>query len=271
MRALPVFEGRLLRADLFPGGGAGLFVTFRQRLDLPRGFDAPRPVRTFTEAGFAHLHCQARDNDWYVNAETASFAAALADCAAGQPRRIAMGFSMGGYAALRFAAALRLDRAVLVSPQVSIHPETVPWDRRFHAHAEGFDPVAGDLARHGRPALEGVILADPFRRADLRNAQAIRALFPGLALARLAGGGHPASAVLRAGGRFGALQRCLTAPEFDPGRLVRLHRRVRGGVPAYWQELAALAERHGRRPLAARCRDRAAQLARGLDDAPARS
>lgn len=260
MEALRVFDGDRLRADLFAPEGERLYVTFRQRIDAPGAFDPPRPARTFIEAGLAHLHCQSRWNDWYVNGETAAFEAALAAVAAPRIRAIAMGFSMGGYAALRFARALRLDRVVLVSPQVSIHPEAVPWDRRFRRFAGEFDSVAGDLGRVAAPDLDGLVLADPFRPEDMWNAGAIRTLFPRLALARMAGAGHPASRILRAGGRFGALQRALLAERPDPGRVIRLHRESRRGTALYWRELSAVAAARGRPELSARAGAEAERL-----------
>ncbi|WP_417523488.1 alpha/beta fold hydrolase [Marinovum sp.] len=259
-----LFDGALIRATLFNPGQKTLFVSFRQRLAAPGQFDDPRPVRSITAAGMSHLHLQSRWNDWYINDETTALEAALRAHAAGYDDACAMGFSMGGYAAFRFAEALRLRRVIAVSPQYSIAPEHVPFDRRYRDCAGGFDADLGDLSTRGTD-LQGVILADPFRPMDIRNAALISAAFPQVSLVRLAGGGHPATGVLREGGRFGKLQAQLTKKQVPAVRITMLHRRSRRQSPKYWRHLAAQAEKSGRRALAARALARA----EALDAAPA--
>ncbi|AKO96186.1 hypothetical protein MALG_00995 [Marinovum algicola DG 898] len=260
MRSETLFDGALLRATLFNPGQRGLFVSFRQRLAEPGHFGDPRPVRSFTNAGMSHLHLQSRWNDWYINPETEALEAALVGHAAGYDDACAMGFSMGGYAAFRFAAALRLRRIIAVSPQFSISPRQVPFDRRYRDCASGFDDVLGDLSPRGAP-VQGVILADPFRSLDIRNAALIAMAFAGMRIARLAGGGHPATAVLRDAGRFGKLQAQLGKPRVPVRRIVMLHRNARRRSPTYWRHLAAQAEKTGRHALARTARARAATLA----------
>lgn len=259
MKSDRVFDGGLIRAELFNPDGAQLFVSFRQRLGEPGSFDTPRPVRSFTSQGMAHLHLQARWNDWYINGETEALETALRALTARFDRVVAMGFSMGGYAALRFAAALRLDQLIAVSPQYSIARDHVPFDRRYRDCAGGFVPDLGDLAPRGTP-VGGVILADPFRPLDLRNAELICAAFPGLRIARLAGGGHPASRVIREGGRFAKLQAQLTKPRVPLRRITMIHRNSRRDSPRYWRHLAAQARKSGRLALAERAEARGAAL-----------
>lgn len=259
MKAERLFDGALIRADLFNPDGEGLFVSFRQRLAEPGAFDIPRPVRSFTSQGMAHLHLQARWNDWYINDETEALEEALQGVSRGFDTVLAMGFSMGGYAALRFAGALRLTRLIAVSPQYSIHEAAVPFDRRYRDCSAGFDPALGDLAGRGT-AVQGVILADPFRPLDLRNAELICAAFPGLRIARLAGAGHPASRVIREGGKFGKLQAQLTKTRVPLRRIVTLHRNSRRQSPRYWRHLAAQARKSGRAALAERAEAQSAAL-----------
>lgn len=255
-----VFDGAHLRATLFNPDAPDLFVSLRQRIDEDGAFDAPAPVRTFTDHGFAHLHLQTRTNDWFVNGDTPGLDAALAKLAPRYESVRGIGFSMGGYGLLRFARALRLGQALLVSPQVSIHPDVVPWDRRYRQHAAGFDRALGDLARHGLPDLRGLVIFDPFRPLDRRNAEMIGALHPKMRAARLGCGGHPATRVIRSGGRFGALQRMLRKGWLGPGRVTALHRGLRASSPVYWRHLAGQAERSGRPALAAEARRRQTAL-----------
>lgn len=243
-----LFDGDRLRASLFAEGGeAGLFVTFRHRLDADGAFSEARPLQKARGAGLAHLYLQSRVNDWYVNPETAALAAALAPLARRYRQRLAMGFSMGGYAALRFAGALGLQRVVLISPQVSIDPARVPWDPRYRDSAGGFDPVAGDLARHPAPGLAGLVIFDPFRPLDARHARMIAALHPGLLPTRFGFGGHPATRVLGEGPGVGPLQARLIDGSLNREGALALHRRARRSSEFYRARLRqVLAARSGR-------------------------
>lgn len=243
-----VFDGNRLRASLFAAGGeAGLYVTFRHRVEADGDFSPARPVRHALAAGFAHLHIQSRRNDWFVNPETADLEAALAALAPAYARKRALGLSMGGYGALRFAGVLGLERAVAVSPQVSIHPAEVPWDPRYHADAGGWKAALGDLARHPAPGLTGAVLVDPSRPLDLRHARLAAGLFPGLALCRLGFGGHPAAQVLNEAVGIGRLHALLLAGEDSRARLTALHRGARRQSDRYRARLdRALAARAGR-------------------------
>ncbi|SLN24487.1 alpha/beta hydrolase [Roseisalinus antarcticus] len=242
-----IFDGDLIRADVFQPGKPRLIVTFRQRVARPGHFDAPRPTLSFTGRGYAHLHLQSLRNDWYVNAETEALEDCLAAFARPYRRVVAMGFSMGAYAAFRYSRALRLMQVIAVSPQVSVAPSVVPFDRRYRSESAGFDPERGDLARHGAAELGGALLYDPLRPMDRVHARMLGEIFPQLRLCRLAGGGHPATQVLTAGGRFGQLQRQLFRGPPDPAAIVALHRATRHGSPVYRRHIAdALRLRAGR-------------------------
>lgn len=246
MRQARVFDGDRLRAVLFNPGKTQLFVSFRQRVDDPGRFADPRPVRSFLRKGYSHLHLQSRLNDWFINSETSALEAELEVLTARFERVVAMGFSMGGYGALRFARALRLDHLIAVSAQYSISPDHVPFDRRYRDCSAEFDADLGDLSGRGNRA-QGVLLADPFRPVDLLNAQMIATVFPNLRVMRLAGGGHPATQIIREGGKFGALQRQLLNGPVDARRVSGLHRAARRSSAKYWDRLARATEaRSGR-------------------------
>ncbi|MBK0326512.1 alpha/beta hydrolase [Rhodobacteraceae bacterium F11138] len=259
-----VFDGHLLRATLFNPDGARLFVSFRQRVADAGDFTEPTPVAAFADHGHAHLHLQSRWNDWYINAETEALETTLRALSSRYRAVRAMGFSMGGYAALRFAAALRLGQVVLVSPQVSIHPAAVPWDGRYADCAGVFDPDLGCLARRAGPELAGVLAYDPFRWRDRRNAREISALFPGLELCALAGGGHPATQIIRLGGSFGRIQIRLRQDRLDRRWVVQEHRKLRSDSAVYWSRLSKYANTR-RRPALADTAGRVADLLKASD------
>jgi hypothetical protein len=234
-----LFDGAHLRASLFASGGeSGLVVTFRHRLGEPGAFSPASPLARARGAGMAHLYLQSRANDWFVNPETPALEAALAPLVRRHARRVAIGFSMGGYGALRFAGVLGLQQVLLISPQVSIDPADVPWDPRYRADAGGFDPDLGDLARRAVPGLRGLLIFDPFRPLDARHADRIGGLFPALHLTRFALGGHPATRVLGEGAGVGPLTARLIEGGVNRRDALALHRRARRGSQLYRSKLA---------------------------------
>jgi hypothetical protein len=254
-----VFEGELLRAHLWRPDRptSALYVTFRQWMPEPGRFDDPGPVRRALTAGLAHLHLQSRWNDWFLNRETAALESALKTVRARFLTARALGFSMGGYAALRFSIALRLNQVLLVSPQVSL---LLPEEDRY-PEADRFDPQAGDLATHARRDLKGVVAFDPTHALDRLHAGRITGLLPGIQRAPLSFGGHPGTAAIGQAGGFRALQRLSLSSRLQGRDVVHLHRDLRQVSARYWRERADRLLRRGKPTLAAQALDRAETLA----------
>lgn len=256
---VPIFDGDHLRASHSQGTRPMVMATFDYRKIGRTDFTPANHSSGYARQGFGQLTVRTRLNDWFINPDTEALESALAGAAAPYRRRQALGYSMGGYGVLRFAAALGLQAAVLVSPQVSIAPGVVPFDRRYLAEGRGFDPVLGDLGPRAVPGMAGLILIDPFVRADLIHARMIQALFPRLSVLRLNFGGHPSIRVLRAEGKAGLVQREAALPRMTGTAIRQAHRDGRRGSAGYWERLARHAA--ARRPaLAALARARAAAL-----------
>ncbi len=246
-----VFDGSHLRADLYAAPSDRLVVTFDFRQHGKTDFSTDAGSDTILRTGAAHLMIRSRRNDWFINAETAALDGTLAVLGLRFVRVGLLGFSMGGYGAFRFAAALGAQTVVSVSPQLTIDPGLMPHDRRYRTEAAGFDPDIGDLARRASGTLRGVIAVDPFAVLDLDHARRLQTLFPRVRLARLAFGDHPATQVLRDTGRGVVVRRLAVDPFPEPGPLLAEHRAARRQSPLYWTRLAkhalsrrpALAER----------------------------
>lgn len=254
-----IFDGDFLQARLWlpDRPTTALYVTFRQWEAEPGQFSESGQVRRALTAGLAHLHVQSRWNDWFLNAETPALEAALHTLRARFMTARALGFSMGGYGALRFSRALRLNQVLLVSPQVSL---LLPEEDRY-PEAAGFDPQAGDLATHARPDLKGVVAFDPTHALDRLHAERITALLPGIRPAKLSFGGHPGTAAIGQAGGFRALQRLSLSSRLRSRDVVLLHRELRRASARYWRERADRLLRRGRASLAAEALDRAEALA----------
>jgi hypothetical protein len=254
-----IFDGDLLQARLWlpDQPTTALYVTFRQWDPDPGQFDDRGRVQRALTAGLAHLHVQSRWNDWFLNRETAALEAALGALRVRFLTARALGFSMGGYGALRFSRALRLNQVLLVSPQVSLH---LPEEDRY-PEAAGFDPVAGDLATHARPDLKGVVAFDPTHALDRLHARKIIALLPGVRPATLPFGGHPGTAAIGQAGGFRNLQRLSLSSRLQARDVVLLHRDLRRTSARYWRERADRLLRRGHSALAAEALTRAETLA----------
>ena len=261
-----LFDGAHLRAAHIAGRRDRLIVTFDFRQTNRAGFGPLTHSSGFARQGYGQVFINTAANDWFINPDTAALEDALRPLAARYASVGLLGYSMGGYGALRFAAALGAGSAVLISPQVSIAPEVVPFDRRYRAEGRRFDAALGDLGPCAVPGLTGLILLDPFVAHDLQHARMITALFPGLGLARLGFGGHPAIRVMRGANAAWWVQRA-AAQEHPAARpILTAHRAARAGSAGYWLRLARHAA--ARRPgIAAAARARAAALVPQRDDA----
>ena len=89
---------------------------------------------------------------------------------------VPFGWSMGGYAALKYGRAVGGDIAIAFSPQISIAPGAVgSFDRRFqrHFHAARHDSMtvrAGDLCHRA------LVVYDPLDAIDRGHATMLAAL-----------------------------------------------------------------------------------------------
>lgn len=257
-----VFDGDHLRASLAPAtdpASRKLMVTFDFRQVGKTDFAPANVSASFAKAGFAQLSIKTRANDWFINPDTRALDSALADLAAHFEEVRCLGYSMGGYGAFRFARALRARSVVAVSPQVSIHPDEVPFDRRYRTESQGFDLAAGSLSERGLSGLEGLVIYDPFVSADRVHAKMLSALFPRLDFARLGFGGHPATRVLRPTGKAWAVQKAALEPGAGRTVVLHAHRQGRRATEGYWRKLADYAM-DGRPHLAHVARAQAARL-----------
>ena len=236
-----VFDGDHLRASLAaaPDGATGkLMVTFDFRQVGKTDFAPANVSASFAKAGFAQLSIKTRANDWFINPDTRGLDSALAELATSFEEVRCLGYSMGGYGAFRFARALRAKSVVAVSPQVSIHPDEVPFDRRYRAESRGFALAEGSLSNRGLDHLEGLVIYDPFVRPDRIHAKSLAALFPRIRFARLGFGGHPATRVLRASGKAWTVQKAALEPGAGQIALLHAHRQGRRATEGYWRKLA---------------------------------
>ncbi|WP_085810587.1 hypothetical protein [Sphingomonas sp. TZW2008] len=234
--------------------GGTLIVTFGSRADdlSPdrAGFAEDFLRRTRIDA----IHVINRSNLWYQYPDIAEALAHVAATARLYDRAITYGSSMGGYAAVRFAAACRADTAIALSPQISVDPRVAPWERRWQADIAHVRFDEAPLV----PAKRQYVFYDPHVGGDARHARAIAAA-GAATLIPVPGGGHPVGALLVETGALQAALRQIIADSFDPAAMLRQVRQARRTSQHHYFVLAQrCAARHPERAI--RLLERAAAL-----------
>ena len=209
-----LFRGQHIRAFLTRGTKEGVIATFDHWKADKCGFDPARPAGWVAERGFSHLSIQTVGNDWYLNRDIGPAQMVMRrEAAALGPIRM-VGFSMGGFGALMFGAALGATEGLLISPALP---------RKFKNAGWLAESAAG-------PAY--ALIYDPTIPIDVWRAQVLTGLVPRTRLVALEGGGHPATGKIRQAGRFNAVRRVATGEVADVGWLSRIHARSSAALAA---------------------------------------
>ncbi len=178
-------------------------------------FDSYTDTRTLERAGFGQeffqrrgidaIHVISRNNDWYQHAELREALDTVRATARQYGRVVAYGSSMGAYAALRFGGWAGADCAVALSPQYSIDPKLVPFERRWAVDSARFRPVWEGAVPFATPP-EAYVAYDPVdldRKHIARLERESR-----FVKMQLPGAGHPVAGFLT---ELGLLQRLVEA------------------------------------------------------------
>jgi hypothetical protein len=229
-------------------------ISFSSFTDEPR-LDRPGFGESFLrDRGIDAIFVINRTNIWYQYPELPEALRVIR----GFTKRYALvftyGSSMGGYAAIRFAEAVGATTAIAISPQYSVSPQIVPFDKRWRAIARRID-FRHECRYAGSQRIEPLVFYDP-RDADARHFELISQAYPRTTGVRLWHAGHPAGAYLSDTGVLttaipAILDGQFDAPAFE--RTARARRRMSGQYlftlarrlpPWHWQtkmRLAAMA------------------------------
>jgi hypothetical protein len=208
-----------------------LVITFAPYSDAVR-VDEPAFGEEFLRSrGIDAVHVIARGNHWYQYREMPEAAAFVAGIASGYQRVLAFGSSMGGYAAIRFGGACGASTALALSPQFSIDPAVVPFERRWLREVPAIDFT---LERSWRVAFaaRSYIVFDPLTH-DRRHARLFRGRTQTCDIA-IPDCGHPAGGYLA---DLGLLQRAVPAlldGDLDHRALTREARARRKESPIFY-------------------------------------
>lgn len=138
-------------------------------LDIPAAQRLPWGARFFNAEGFAMIGVKVVKPDWYRGADLHHFfQSAPFQKFIKQYENICLyGNSMGGYAALAFAGAIKGARVLALGPQTTLDPRLVPWDDRFpEGTAQNWDGAFADAAETLEDVAAAYVVYDPFYLPD---------------------------------------------------------------------------------------------------------
>ncbi|MEL6645846.1 MAG: hypothetical protein AAFQ79_18085 [Pseudomonadota bacterium] len=211
-------------------------------------------ARSFAKRGIGHVCVFHRRPDWYQNDSFFDAMEACREFLAPAAGVTAYGFSMGGLGALLGARALGADRAVAITPQVTIDPSVPPRERRFVPQWEAMGPWQHDLLAHMDDNRRYIVLFDPLHARDRRQ-EALIPRVTGYERCLMHGAGHAPIQALAQMGVAEALFDVLTAKR-SPRHLRQAYRAARPHGFRYLRKVGT--ELHARRhPMAARCLEHA--------------
>lgn len=230
-----------------------LLVTFDNLASVGE-YDPPQPwlMGTTDRLGHSVLGILARQKDWYRNPDTPALIAALRDVGLFRKfaRVVFTGTSMGGFAALAYAALVPGAAVLAFSPQTSLAREIVPFEHRFPYGRRRWDwttPDYLDAAACLAPGAEVSVVFDPFVAEDKAHVERLAAA--GVTRIPLPHLGHRALGVLKEIGALQGLIGAVAEGRHDPVALARVVRARRGSLQ--WRRaLFAEAERRGHQRLA---------------------
>ena len=240
---MPIGETELYRSpDLLVRARTGApsqvcvvtFQSYASRLTLDReGFGEG----FFLSRGVNAIHVIPRENHWYLLPDVEIALGRAAEAAEACERVSSYGSSMGAYAAIRLGGLAGASTAIALSPQFSIDPRVVPFEKRWIQDARRLDyAIERRLASRGFVA-SAFVFYDP-SDPDARHVALYRPLLK-MREIRLVDCGHPVSgflaqAQLLEGAVLGAAK-----GDFDPEAFERDALAARDRTPQYFLTLSA--------------------------------
>jgi hypothetical protein len=185
----------LVRAYLGRGNDV-CFVAFDSIVDDPSRLDRVAFGESFFATyGLDAVHVLSARNNWYQDVGLPDALAAIRRATRGHGRIVTYGSSMGGYAALRFSAAVGAQAAIAISPQYSMLPAVVPFETRWSRErrlATWLHERPGDRL----PAVAEALVFHDAHGLDSLHAAAILRDLPNARIVAMRHAGHPAGTML---------------------------------------------------------------------------
>ncbi|MCB8879864.1 hypothetical protein ACELLULO517_06435 [Acidisoma cellulosilytica] len=200
-----IYTNRSFEVHFRPGKSAFCLITFNPLETRSNGrFYWGRPLAEkwdYTCLGFV-----THGNDWFPESDMLEAAEVLKPYLNG--RNVLYGFSMGAYAAVRYSKLLNAELVLAFSPLLSIDPQDVPHDSRWHKLHR---PELHSNMRVREEHVQGDLLVfyDPLLPSDAWHGQEISGYPQGVALPLPFTGHETLAVAMQFPGFSGIINRCV--------------------------------------------------------------
>lgn len=155
---------------------------------------------------------------------------------------------MGGYGALLFSGFTKVDAVLISSPQISIAPDKVPFERRFLKFQSNLSWEFDLVSEIVNEELYGFLLYDPLVTEDRRHKNLICNNYKSLEAIPVPFSGHAALSVFGESGVYGQLVKPLLCGTLEKANIISTRRDNRLNSKTYRNNLGSyLCTRKGRR------------------------
>lgn len=251
-------------------GARGVLVVSFPSADPKQGLDRPGfGSRWLYELGLSSVAVKVSYNHWFQTPEMDAALASIAAIAGDFDRVVTYGSSMGAYGAIACSKAVGAHTVLAVSPQWSIDPERIPWDRRWLEESSRIARHHGFVRdKMNEIATDGdvLVIADPWDIDAIHARHILMDVAKGNWIS-IPGSGHPAMSLLKEYKMVSRFMRSILIEGRCPDDWraeIRIKRRM---AQRYWLSLAKAAAARGTRGriLAAKAAKHALTLAEPSD------
>lgn len=190
-----IFEDEHIRVIFRAGSSDELIFSFGDLITRAKGLSI-NAEKSLDKYDFNVIGIMPKLKSWFPQQSMAAMWHAIEAIVQPFQQRIGYGGSMGGYAAIKYAAVLGLQRVIALVPQYSIDPQDIV-DLRYQMF---FNPEIHHNMRiqpaEIRPEIEYIVVYDPYYDEDSVHFEQIQALIPSVHELHLPYTHHDAVAVL---------------------------------------------------------------------------
>ncbi|WP_296282002.1 hypothetical protein [uncultured Acinetobacter sp.] len=190
-----IFEDDHIRAIYLQGNSDTLVLSFGDLITRAKGLSI-NAEKSLMKYDYAVVGIMPKQKSWFPASSMSALLEQLQPILNQYKNIVGYGGSMGGYAAIKYARSLRMNRVVAMVPQYSIDPAEVE-DKRY---TDFYDAeLNADMRIQTQDIVadcEYIIVYDPYFENDKEHYLKIKPLIPQLHTLHLPYTGHDAIAVL---------------------------------------------------------------------------
>ncbi|TCM69160.1 hypothetical protein EC844_103105 [Acinetobacter calcoaceticus] len=258
-----IFEDDHIRAIYLAGTSDTLVISFGDLITRAKGLNI-NAEKSLSKYNYAVLGVMPKQKSWFPAASMLAMLKEIQELLSQYQRKVGYGGSMGGYAAIKYAKMLQLDRVVAMVPQYSIDPAEVE-DRRY---SDFYDPALHtDMRIQAQDAYDNceyILIYDPYFEQDREQFLKIQQALPQVKALHLPYTGHDVIAVLA----NSALLHDFIEHPFDQHYFYRQMRDVKKNSKFYYRSVIARLLGTHNEALAKILKSRDLQLDQQFFDAP---